>query len=382
MHNVFDSALRVAYVGSDLTKSASVPKSNNFDLIRLFAATQVALLHSVNHLGIGFKLSGVTAALGFFPGVPIFFFVSGFLISRSFERNPRVSEFATNRILRIYPALIVCLAVSIFSAAATGYFHTRPVAVRPFIAWLAAQVSVAQFFNPDFLRSYGVGVLNGSLWTISVELQFYVLVPCIYLAMRSCLRDRRSSNAILLSLIIVFMLANRLYIWGAQRHGGSLVFELIGVTFVPWFYMFLVGLLFQRNFERLHRGIRGKFLLLLIVYCLVCWCTRGWLGWMFGNSLNPALFTILGFLMFAAAFSNNNLSDRLLKRNDISYGVYIYHMPVTNFLVVMGMGGSTLGISIAIGMTIALAFASWVLVERPALALKKHPLYQHAPAQS
>ena len=34
--------------------------------------------------------------------------------------------------------------------------------------------------HPDFLRGYGVGVLNGSLWTIPVELQFYALVPLIY----------------------------------------------------------------------------------------------------------------------------------------------------------------------------------------------------------
>jgi peptidoglycan/LPS O-acetylase OafA/YrhL len=357
-----------------------VPKSNNFDLIRLFAATQVALLHSANHLAIDFQFPSVTTVIGYFPGVPIFFFVSGFLISRSFERNPRVNEFARNRILRIYPALIVCLAVSVLSVAATGYFYTRTVAPGALVAWIAAQVSIAQFFNPTFLRSYGVGVLNGSLWTISVELQFYVLVPCIYAVLHSRLSRSRASNAILLSAIAVFMLANRLYMWGAPHYGGSLAFALIGVTFVPWVYMFLVGLLFQRNFASLQRAVRGKFLPLLVVYCLACWFARSGLGWMFGNSLPPVLFVILSFLIFAAAYSNDSLSDRLLKRNDISYGLYIYHMPVVNFLLAVGMGGSKMGFAIAIAVTIALAFGSWIFIERPALALKKHPLYQHAPS--
>jgi peptidoglycan/LPS O-acetylase OafA/YrhL len=365
-----------------LSESISVPKSNNFDLIRLFAAAQVALMHSVNHLAIDFKVPSVTAAAGFFPGVPIFFFVSGFLISRSFERNPRVSEFAANRILRIYPALIVCLAVSILSVVATGYFRARPVAPDTLVAWIAAQVSVVQFFNPEFLRGYGVGVLNGSLWTISVELQFYVLIPCIYAALHSYFSKRLASNAFLLSLIMIFMLANRLYMWGAPRYGGLFAFEIVGVTFIPWVYMFLFGVLFQRNCEMIHRGVRGKFLPLLVIYCLVCWFASSRLGWVFGNSLHPALFVILIVLIFAAAYSNNRLSDRILRRNDISYGIYIYHMPVINLLLAERMGGSTVGLSIAIAVTIVLAFASWILIERPALALKKHPLYQHAPSHS
>jgi peptidoglycan/LPS O-acetylase OafA/YrhL len=357
-----------------------VPKSNNFDLIRLFAAAQVALLHSANHLGVDLRFPALTTVVGFFPGVPIFFFVSGFLISRSFERNPRVSEFARNRILRIYPALLTCLAVSLLSVAITGYFHDRRVAPDALLAWITAQSSVAQFFNPAFLRGYGVGVLNGSLWTISVELQFYVLVPCIYAALHSRLNESKVSNAILLVAIGVFILANRLFMWGAQRYGGSLGYELVGVTFVPWVYMFLVGVFFQRNLATLHGVVRGRFLPLLAIYCLVCWLARSGFGWVFGNSLPPVLFVILSFLIFAAAYSHANLSDRLLRRNDISYGIYIYHMPVVNFLIVEGFGESTLGLAIAIASTIALAVGSWFLIERPALTLKKHPLYQHVPA--
>src|ERR1700746_3860251 len=151
-------------------------KANNFDLLRLAAALQVALNHSAQHLqahsqgGVLFEVSS------FFPGVPIFFFISGFLISRAFENNPVINEFALNRILRIYPALICCLLVSVLMVWMTGYFSSVHLSVGSLLTWLLAQASIGQFYNPDFLRGYGVGVLNGSAWTITVELQFYLLV--------------------------------------------------------------------------------------------------------------------------------------------------------------------------------------------------------------
>ena len=84
---------------------------------------------------------------------------------------------------------------------------------------------------------------------------------------------------------------------------------------------------------------------------------------------------------FAAAFSAPTLSDRLLRRNDVSYGVYIYHGPVINLLLATGLGAVALRFPLAIALTIALAYGSWRLVEKPALGLKRHPLYQHRAAR-
>ena len=56
---------------------------NNFDLIRLLAALQVLLGHGINHLQIlGYE--HILNAISFFPGVIIFFVISGFLITRSY----------------------------------------------------------------------------------------------------------------------------------------------------------------------------------------------------------------------------------------------------------------------------------------------------------
>ena len=63
-----------------------MPKTNNFDLIRLAAALQVAFIHAVADLGVAAPWP-LRPIAEWFPGVPIFFFISGFLISKSFEKE-------------------------------------------------------------------------------------------------------------------------------------------------------------------------------------------------------------------------------------------------------------------------------------------------------
>ena len=67
-----------------------------------------------------------------------------------------------------------------------------------FFLWFVAQSTFFQFFNPDFLRGFGVGVLNGSLWTIALELQFYILTPILFWLV--------SKNRIFFGLLLVLFL--------------------------------------------------------------------------------------------------------------------------------------------------------------------------------
>ena len=136
----------------------------------------------MSHLDIGHGESVILSILSYFPGVPIFFFVSGFLISKSYETNSQLSEYTQNRMLRIFPSLFVCTLLALFSVYLTGYFADKTYSISEFVFWVFGQISFFQFYNPEFMRGFGTGVMNGSLWTISVELQFYMMVPILYLA--------------------------------------------------------------------------------------------------------------------------------------------------------------------------------------------------------
>jgi peptidoglycan/LPS O-acetylase OafA/YrhL len=71
-----------------------------------------------------------------------------------------------------------------------------------------------------------------------------------------------------------------------------------------------------------------------------------------------------------------SLSHRLLKENDLSYGIYIYHLVVINVWVEHQWRGTVWhALSIA-AVVVALSSASWWLLERPMLRLKKKSLRQ------
>jgi peptidoglycan/LPS O-acetylase OafA/YrhL len=354
-----------------------MPKTNNFDLIRLAAALQVAITHSIVFLAPGSRNSPILYFIDLFPGVPIFFFVSGFLISKSFEKNANLKEFAFNRFLRIYPGLASCLFISLGGVWLVGCFDTVKVPISALLLWVIAQASVVQFYNPDFLRHCGTGVINGSMWTVAVELQFYVLLPILYAVVRTGCSSRRAADSILLGSALAFLAVNQAYVFGAAQYSHDFWYKLTGVSFLPWFYMFLVGVLFQRSFALLHGWVAGRFAGVFVLYCAVALIANRVLRWNLGNTVDPLLYLALCILTFSAAFSRTSLSDWLLGRNDLSYGVYIYHMPVVNLMLAMGVVGGVQGLLIAMAATLVCAYASWRMVERPALSFKKHPLYQH-----
>jgi peptidoglycan/LPS O-acetylase OafA/YrhL len=240
------------------------------------------------------------------------------------------------------------------------------------LPWLIAQLSVVQFYNPDFLRGYGVGVLNGSLWTIPVELQFYLLLPAIYTVLN--LRARRGNGGLawLAAVSIAFQYA-------VEHFGGAdsrqFLVKLSAVTVAPYLWMFLAGVVIQRNFERLERWLVGRGLLWVIAYAGIVMIGRP-LGMTTGTGApNPFAMGVLACAVIACAYSAPRLSHRVLRGNDASYGVYIYHMVVVNALVELAVPGTVTTVLGVVVATCGLAWVSWTFVERPALRRKRNSLH-------
>jgi peptidoglycan/LPS O-acetylase OafA/YrhL len=350
---------------------ASDWRVNNFDLIRLLAALQVAVVHALSHFGPppGSFLHHLGSALSLLPGVPVFFVVSGLLISRSYEQSSSLHDYLRNRCLRIFPALWVCLVVTVSVMLAIGVGVLGPVSTGAWLLWWAAQMSMFQSYSAPFLSS--LQGLNPSLWTIPVELEFYLALPVLYWVAR--LRRRRG-NVALLVLLGASLLTQWTITYPASTHAAS---DWLVLTLFPYLWMFLVGILIQRNWALLRGVLANRAHWWLLAYLLACVAglvlhirvTAGTVV------INPVCLLILAGLIASSAVSVPELARWILRGHDVSYGLYIYHALAIILLVHYGAPPGWLSLGATISVSLAAAAVSWLLIERPFLARKRLALH-------
>ncbi|MEO8137438.1 MAG: acyltransferase family protein, partial [Betaproteobacteria bacterium] len=158
---------------------------NNFHLIRLGAALLVLFAHSFHLLQragdepIGRWFIWLDASM---LGVITFFFVSGFLIARSWDTRRSLREFLAARALRILPALWVVILVCVFwvgpmvtTLPLAGYFGERDT-----WRYLILNALLLTYYKlPGVFQSNPVPGINGALWTIPLEVVMYIILGAL-----------------------------------------------------------------------------------------------------------------------------------------------------------------------------------------------------------
>ncbi|MGZ3777533.1 MAG: acyltransferase family protein, partial [Mucilaginibacter sp.] len=169
----------------------------SIDILRAIAALGVFYYHQ--HIGAtlthytGISWLGVTDSFGAVYAVPLFFLISGYCIHLSnikYLKNNQalpLKEYYRRRFLRIYPPYLVALLFSIFVK----------FLIHPNIVLTKGNFFVHIFLLQGFTETYFKNI-NLVLWTISVEMAFYILYPLFYY-----LRSRFSLNLALLFALAV-----------------------------------------------------------------------------------------------------------------------------------------------------------------------------------
>lgn len=360
-------------ISGDVTwLKGDITRDNNFDLIRLFAALQVVLLHSSGHLNVPVP-SWFFNVLDYFQGVPIFFFMSGMLVTYSLSSSRSASAFYMKRIRRVFPALWLAFAIALLLLTAFGFLTHYVLKLPAFWLWVGTQVTFLQFYNPEFFRHFGTGVVNGSLWTISVEVGFYMVLPFIVGGATRLGRVKNNPRVILEAALIPaialsFALSSYMARLGDFTGTGpkAPVWALLAnQTFVPHFWLFGLGVLAYLRFETLRRYLL-RWPVLLSIYLTV-----SLLGTRFDLVRFP-LFVFATRLLLCAtvlaigAFSTP-IANRVLRGWDLSYSLYVFHMLVLNSFLALNYQGSWTYVLIAICIAFACAALSWKYVERPSL---------------
>ncbi|HEX7952950.1 MAG TPA: acyltransferase, partial [Burkholderiales bacterium] len=240
-------------------------KINNFDLLRIFAASQVMVCHTVLHLSPAVS-PWLMKLVYAFPGVPIFFVISGFLISASYERSASLKSYCRNRMLRIFPGLWCCVLSTVVVATLCGFSFLD----RKAVVWIIGQFAGA-IYTPGFLKNFGVGSYNGSLWTIPVELQFYFLLPALYWLTRRTTRLRTACFCLVcLAFVAIGFAASLLFAPLSGAASEPTLQKLVRYSFIPHFFLFMTGVVLHRLQAHKSRWIAGKGVYWLAAYLALC----------------------------------------------------------------------------------------------------------------
>ena len=228
---------------------------NALDVFRLIATIQVFLGHMISHFAME---NAPFNAVYFVRGVPILFVLCGFLAAKSLEgRSPK--EWLIGRAVRILPGFWTCIVIN--TVIILLVYETKPTVMEAGI-YGVTQFFGLNFYTGDWLRGYGSGVPNGVLWTIPVQIQFFLLVPVL----DKLLRRRNVLGGIVvvavLSLISILLQRSSAFL-------PEIANKLIGVTVLPYLYFLTAGMVGWYQRDRIIPALKKCKWMLLAVY--VAW---------------------------------------------------------------------------------------------------------------
>lgn len=319
---------------------------NHFDSLRLFAALVVLYGHSIPPGDFFSRHFGFRSLAEF--GVDLFFVVSGYLITYSYDRQQNLLDFAANRLLRILPALWMVILLTTFvlgpwvTSLSLGEYFRHPM------TWGYLQgllVFPMQLYLPGVFEDTWTGFANGPLWSLPQEMFCYIGV-----ALLGALGGLRLRWAVAVFLLLM---------------GLQLQWELgtgIGSRRLLEFYgLFAGGSIMYLARHRIPLHWAG-FLLASAVFLGCPYLPMGRLLY------TPALVYGLIFLAFRLPASLPSAA----KYGDFSYGVYLYAFLFQQlYLPYAKQGHFWTYLALVLAGTFVMAAFSWFCVEQPALRLKR-----------
>lgn len=307
-------------------------------------------------------------------GVPIFFVLSGFVITATI--NPQevdfryVGRFIAKRAIRLAPPYWVSLALNIgLIYFAANVLHMSAAAV-PSPTMVAAHLVYAQ----DLL---GLGNISAIYYTLCFEVQFYIFLSLIFAVAR---KAGHATNWVIAAVGLASIVTSMLI-------GGRVLRNPINGLFLSLWYLFALGGLCQ------WATAGGKDKLRSCVFLGYCACAFLLFVWQLrfgiGVALNTAAALATAMFIYATATTDKLetwLSNKtLVYLGTISYSLYLFHpifgdgfISAVQRFVLPRLGVtdhsqtySVVLLASAIGISILTAHAMYRLIERPSARFSK-----------
>jgi peptidoglycan/LPS O-acetylase OafA/YrhL len=298
------------------------PSANGITALRLFLAAWVLIFHVFPLGGFGTDPTQIITGGQLRGGATIavlgFFGLSGYLLVHS-RRRTRPVAFAWRRALRILPGYWGAIAVT---AAVVGpWYVLRALLPLPGVADLT-------FGNPP-------QTINYSLWTLFPEILCYLVLAVM---------------PVRFMVVAIPTLLASLTLIGASILPTGTAGEVYGFLLAFWTGA-TIAIANIKPSGRVALALLGVLVLATVL-----------------GRFNLAMGFVFAYVALWAGFAIPLRWER-----DVSYGTYIYAFPITRGLA--ALGASSLGFlpftALALAATLSVAAVSWVLIEQPALSLKR-----------
>lgn len=312
-------------------------RDNCFTFLRYLFALCIFCGHLCNTLGEDlFICTGGIFVCGFFA-------ISGFLNFNSYQQTPNVRMFAKKRFKRIYPAysltIIICALVGgCISTLSLSDYVTSPETWK-YLFYNLLFLNYLQPHLPGVFDSNVLTAVNGALWTMKVEVLFYISVPLVYKMIQ-----KYGKNKVLWSIVICSLLCNYSMRLAEYLTGNSIFYTLIHQIPCELVYFYTPALMLH-NWEWVKK--HGKTLMWITLLLLIPYFFDERFCW-----LHPLIIPIL---VITAGYEAKWLLPTS-KWKDFSYEFYLFHFPVLQTIIFMGWASTQWSVAlIALPLIFALA---------------------------
>jgi peptidoglycan/LPS O-acetylase OafA/YrhL len=334
-------------------------RNNNFDALRIAAAVAVILGHATDLRGHPENMAVVLGLPVSQLGVAVFFVISGYLITGSWERRPHLPRYLTSRVLRIIPglALVTVAATFILGPIVTVLSPQAYFGSGETYAYLRNAVLLPDYVLPGvFADNPYPQAVNGSLWTLPAEFACYLVVPVLGWLPRRL----RVPAWVLFGAAAVVLSMMHLEVFGARVESAATM----------WVF-FAGGALVRLGLDRkrLRLDVAGGLLIVWLAFTALVPGLALYAAWI-----------VLPYVLLAFGVQSTPVIRRASRYGDLSYGLYLWAFPVQQTIVhFFGVLPWLFDVTLVAAITALFAYASWHLVERPSMDLAQRLPWSREP---
>ncbi len=308
-----------------LNHQTQIPPENAFNFLRLVCCIVVIYEHCVVLSGANLPCLNLRRT-----AVNVFFILSGFWVTLSYLKSPSIKKYAFKRFRKIFPeywlvVVISALLLSFFSTLTFREYFSN----SGFYKYLLANLLTLNFVHPTlpgvFENMALGGSVNGSLWTIKVELGFYIVLPVLIWIFRKT--SGGGKYIVVISILYILSALYEVLMPFACRHFG--LPSALSNQFPAFLSYFLSGMIFALFGENLFSKLK-----IIVVPCALFFIILNIFKIPFVTSLFSP-FCLCVIVMFLG--QNLKIFASVNRKPDYSYGLYLVHYPLVMIFTLLGV---------------------------------------------